>query len=235
MNQPLDLSTLPRLPVARLRALWSQHMGRASPPPQKCLLVRDLAWRLQARAHGGRDRPTQRLLRRAMREAVAELRRRRGTTGSTGYATSPAMDPSPRVPRGGGHALRSDAPQDSCRRRRAEAAPELSPGTRLVRTWHGTRHEVHVLADGRFTHRGQTYASLSEIARAITGAHWSGPRFFGVTTRARGNDDNTRTSGGAGSRGRGGRGGRGNHPIAASRARLNRSGGGVGPDTGGAP
>jgi len=45
------------------------------------------------------------------------------------------------------------------------------------------RHEVHVLADGKFGHRGHAYASLSEVARAITGARWSGPRFFGLTTR----------------------------------------------------
>lgn len=196
MRHPVDLASLPHLPVARLRALWSEHMGRAAPPSQKCLLVRELAWRLQARAHGGLDRSTQRLLRHAMREAVAQFRRRRGEAGSPGDAASPATDPSLGVPDGGGHAPGSDAPQGSRRRRRAQAAPELSPGTRLVRTWHGTRHEVHALADGKFGHRSHTYASLSEVARAITGARWSGPRFFGLTTRAGDDQDNGASSSG---------------------------------------
>lgn len=55
----------------------------------------------------------------------------------------------------------------------------LKPGTRLLRTWQSERHEVLVLEKG-FSHQGKTYASLSEIARAITGARWSGPLFFGL-------------------------------------------------------
>ena len=58
----------------------------------------------------------------------------------------------------------------------------FKPGTKLLREWNGTTHEVQVLADG-FEWRGQSYASLSKIAEAITGAHWSGPRFFGLRMR----------------------------------------------------
>lgn len=53
------------------------------------------------------------------------------------------------------------------------------PGTRLVREWHGKTHTVEVLEQG-FLFDGQRYRSLSEVARAITGARWSGPRFFGL-------------------------------------------------------
>jgi hypothetical protein len=53
------------------------------------------------------------------------------------------------------------------------------PGSRLVREWHGRSHSVEVLNDG-FRHAGRQYRSLSEVARAITGARWSGPRFFGL-------------------------------------------------------
>lgn len=56
----------------------------------------------------------------------------------------------------------------------------LKPGTRLVREWHGTVHVVEARERG-FLWQGQSYASLSAIARAITGANWSGPRFFGLT------------------------------------------------------
>ena len=53
------------------------------------------------------------------------------------------------------------------------------PGSRLVREWHGRTYTVDALETG-FLCNGQHYGSLSEVARAITGARWSGPRFFGL-------------------------------------------------------
>jgi hypothetical protein len=61
----------------------------------------------------------------------------------------------------------------------AETKGDLRLGSRLVRTWGDARHEVTVIEDG-FAYRGKEYGSLSEIAREITGARWSGPRFFGI-------------------------------------------------------
>ncbi len=55
----------------------------------------------------------------------------------------------------------------------------LRPGTRLVREWRGAVHRVTVGEDG-FDYRGARYASLSQIAREITGTRWSGPLFFGL-------------------------------------------------------
>ena len=55
-------------------------------------------------------------------------------------------------------------------------------GTTLVRQWRGHTHTVLVHKDG-FEHEGQRYRSLTIIAERITGAHWSGPRFFGLTKR----------------------------------------------------
>ena len=61
-----------------------------------------------------------------------------------------------------------------------EAWPaQLRPGTHLVREWNGRSYQVEVLDDG-FRMDGKTYRSLTAIARRITGAHWSGPRFFGL-------------------------------------------------------
>jgi hypothetical protein len=60
---------------------------------------------------------------------------------------------------------------------------ELLPGTRLVREWNGQTITVEVLENG-FRYADRTWRSLSEIARRVTGAHWSGPRFFGLTTNA---------------------------------------------------
>ncbi len=60
-----------------------------------------------------------------------------------------------------------------------KSAATLRLGARLIRRWNGTTHEVTVLDRG-FAYRGKQYRSLTEIAQAITGAHWSGPRFFGL-------------------------------------------------------
>jgi Protein of unknown function (DUF2924) len=62
----------------------------------------------------------------------------------------------------------------------------IKPGTRLIRAWRGERHQVTVLEHG-FEYRGERHGSLSAIARAITGTRWSGPTFFGLKTRRRGN------------------------------------------------
>lgn len=59
----------------------------------------------------------------------------------------------------------------------------FKPGTRFVREWHGVTHTVVILTDG-VEWRGQRYRSLSVVAREITGAHWSGPRFFGLKAGA---------------------------------------------------
>jgi Protein of unknown function (DUF2924) len=56
----------------------------------------------------------------------------------------------------------------------------LKTGTTLVRQWRGHTHTVLVHRDG-FEHEGQRYRSLTAIAERITEAHWSGPRFFGLT------------------------------------------------------
>jgi len=56
------------------------------------------------------------------------------------------------------------------------------PGTRFVREWNGETHTVLVHADG-VEWRGTRYRSLSIVAREITGTHWSGPRFFGLTSK----------------------------------------------------
>jgi len=62
-------------------------------------------------------------------------------------------------------------------------AISLKTGTRLVRSWNGKSYHVLVCDDG-FEFEGRRYESLSHIAREITGARWSGPRFFGLKKRS---------------------------------------------------
>lgn len=72
------------------------------------------------------------------------------------------------------------------RRSDGETAPEgaqrIRAGARLVREWNGRTHTVTVEEEG-FTYAGRDYRSLSAIAREITGARWSGPRFFGLAPK----------------------------------------------------
>jgi DNA invertase Pin-like site-specific DNA recombinase len=85
------------------------------------------------------------------------------------------------------------ATEDKVDRRPPTEAPaaRVTPGTVLIREWHGVSHRVTVLGDGVLL-RGARYRSLSEVARKITGTRWSGPRFFGLSAPARRNSHGTR-------------------------------------------
>jgi hypothetical protein len=147
----IDVETLKDCTTAELRRLWRQHMGNKPAPNAKLLLIRELAWHAQHRTHGGFDAETRSLLRSAIRQA-------RNGAGEQANGSNRAK-----------------------RRKQRRPKPKLQTGAKLVRTWRGHRHEVTVLEEGkRFEYRGETYASLSEIAKQITGSHWSGPRFFGL-------------------------------------------------------
>lgn len=61
----------------------------------------------------------------------------------------------------------------------AESILSIKAGTRLIREWKGVIHEIEVLETG-YLWRGESHASLSKIAREITGTRWSGPAFFGL-------------------------------------------------------
>lgn len=70
---------------------------------------------------------------------------------------------------------------EHCKKATASAAGTgPAPGGRLLREWNGITHVVDVGETG-YRWNGATYRSLSAVARAITGARWSGPRFFGLT------------------------------------------------------
>ena len=137
----IRIAELPELPIERLQAAWTDAWGT---PPSKAarrrFLMLGIAWRWQARIHGGPSRQLE------ARLAVLMAAQRDG--GKTDL--------------------------DALSR-----GQRLMPGTRLVRDWRGTRHEVHVLEDG-FLWQGRRHGSLSAIASAISGARRNGPAFFGL-------------------------------------------------------
>jgi hypothetical protein len=127
------------LDLSGLQVRWKTLTGRKAPPHlPKHLLLRLLAYRVQADAFGDLDQATIRFLERL-------------ATGAR-QANTPVPLPASRA---------------------------LKPGTLLRREWQGTLHQVEVRQEG-FSWGGATYQSLSEVARAITGTRWNGPRFFGL-------------------------------------------------------
>jgi hypothetical protein len=73
--------------------------------------------------------------------------------------------------------------RETLARRQPKRAPQrIRAGARLIREWNGRTHTVTVEKDG-LSYGGRIYRSLSAIARDITGARWSGPRFFGLTSK----------------------------------------------------
>ena len=82
--------------------------------------------------------------------------------------------------------------EETAARSSAKSPPvrKAETGTILVREWQGAAHRVTVLREG-VSFKGKRYRSLSEVAREITGSHWSGPRFFGLRLPAMENSHGT--------------------------------------------
>jgi hypothetical protein len=68
--------------------------------------------------------------------------------------------------------------------KKTEKAQTFKPGTRILREWKGQIHEVLITSSG-FEYKGETFRTLSPIAKRITGTHWSGPAFFGTKRGSR--------------------------------------------------
>jgi hypothetical protein len=161
VNVSQELTALQRLTMRELRLKFAELFGETTLAGNRPWLVKRILWRLQALAQGD-------LSERARRRA-AEL---------ANDADLRVVGPSPhRCPKPNASRL-----TDRSNTSRAVQAPrrELPPaGTVLVRVYKGQRLEVTVRADG-FEFQGNLYGSLSAAARAITGAHWNGPLFFGL-------------------------------------------------------
>ena len=156
-----ELAELERLSLDDLRLRWRNRWGRLAPAHlSRGLLFRVMAYRLQAEAFGDLDRKTVRLLERMANGAAEKLAANRSATpGSDEQAESKVSSA-----------------------RAAYGPPILKPGALLIREWQGRLESVTVVDDG-FAWNGETYASLSGVAFAITGMKWNGYRFFGVRRR----------------------------------------------------
>jgi hypothetical protein len=136
------------------------------PPPlgvRRDLLRYAVAWELQTKRFGGLSVEA----RKALKAAVANVGTRLARTGQceTVVAASDEGDPPVNSEKASGKA--------------AARRTDIQTGARLIREWNGRTNVVDVVQGG-FLFEGKSYRSLSAIARKITDAHWSGPRFFGL-------------------------------------------------------
>ena len=167
-NREREVAAIGDLSREELIVLWQKTHG--CPPPKginRLLLERSAAWNLQAKKLG-----------RLSGAARAGLRR-----GSLTHKKPSLSAPQPSNSADVGHLAASAAvppPQENLHiADRTPAAPPLAMGTRLMREWNGRMHVVDVTEQG-ILFDGKIYRFLSSVANRITGAHWSGPRFFGL-------------------------------------------------------
>jgi hypothetical protein len=140
------IAELAGLDVSGLCLRWRNNLG-GTPPAHlpRWLLLRILAYRIQAAALGGLDKDTLRVLRQSKGETLAS---------SDGRPFEARI---PTTPEG----------------------VNLRAGALLTREWKGKLERVMVLEKG-FAWNGETYSSLSQVAKAMTGTSWNGHRFFGL-------------------------------------------------------
>lgn len=152
-----EIATLQRMSVGELHERYVQVCGEAVRSRHKTYLIRRIAWRLQAKAEGGL---TERALRRAAE--LADEADVRVTPPKTDGASAALLPPPSRTVA----VIGGDA-----------RIPGV--GTAITRKYRGKMLSVTVLADG-FEWNGERYRSLSAVAKAITGSHINGFRFFGL-------------------------------------------------------
>lgn len=161
MNVTRERAALERMTVGELQERYAQLTGEPARSRHRAYLVRRVLWRLQAKAEGG-------LSERALRRAE-EL----------------ANDADVRVtpPRAGTGAERRERPASDAVRVPVATDPRLPrPGTAITRKYKGRTITVNVLADG-FEYAGEKHRSLSAVAKAISGQHVNGFRFFRLEAR----------------------------------------------------
>lgn len=156
MSNPIgrELAALRRMKVSDLQAKYAEVFGEPTTGRNKQWLQKRIAWRIQANAFGGL---TDRAVQRAM-----ELANESDLRVSAPRDSEPPMVPKP--------ASREIPPKD-------ERLPPV--GDCLVRFYKGRECVVTIMPDG-FDFEGEHYKTLSAVAKAITGQHWNGFRFFKI-------------------------------------------------------
>ncbi len=161
LNIEKELAFLEQMTVGQLQARYVEVFGEPVRSRHRQYLIRRIAWRLQANAEGGLS---ERALRRAEELANdADVR-----------LTPPKWT---RLPR-------NDTKRDSRTIPIAISKDRRLPsiGSQVTRQYKGKKIAVTVLANG-FEYLGEQYKSLTAVAKAVTGSHMNGFRFFGLESK----------------------------------------------------
>jgi hypothetical protein len=152
-----QLAALPQMGVPELRDRYLELYGVPTTNTSPQYLRKKLAWRIQELAEGGLSE-----------QAKARIEELAGSAPLRFRASRSQQQPIP--------------PSDSAEKGRDPRLPP--PGTEIVRSYQGDEHRVTVLRDG-FQYKGTRYATLSKVAREISGTRWNGFLFFHLTDRSR--------------------------------------------------
>jgi hypothetical protein len=177
-----QLTAIPTLTLSELGESW-RKLGLGEPPRLPLsLLQRLLAQLLQEQVYGGLSATAMRQLEAAASAAAndtANGMHARSSSSSRHLPCPSSTSPFPSTSASPSNLL----PASKVALRRVSSRQvTLTTGTRLVREWNGRTISVEVV-DDHFVWNDAPYRSLSEIARAVTGTRWSGPRFFGIVGR----------------------------------------------------
>jgi hypothetical protein len=170
-----QLTAIASLAMPELVERW-RELGLGEPPRLPLpLLQRLIAQLLQEQVYGGLPASAMRKLEAAA--SAADNNTSKSAPSVSSYSSSAPPSPLP-------SAFPSNLPTPAkvASQRVSSRQVTLRAGTRLVREWNGRTISVEVV-DDHFVWNDAPYRSLSEIARAVTGTRWSGPRFFGIAGR----------------------------------------------------
>ncbi len=167
-----EVRRMMKMTVPELRERYSAEFGEQTRSGNKDFLIKRISWRMQANAEGGLS---ERALKRAMEIASDADLRVRWPAGSGPATLATLADP-----RGAQVARAAFTPVS---RGKAKAAAPMT-GAIITRRYKDRRLAVKVLEDG-FEYEGTFYRSLSAVAKAVTGSHWNGNVFFGITAARR--------------------------------------------------
>ena len=154
-TEPIDLDRLARMQPSELQRLHRRLFGLSVPSGNSELARRRIAWHVQAEREGGLPEPARLHALAIAKEASLRIHVRRGSASPLPHATVTGIvsDHDSRLP---------------------------MPGSIVVKEYRGKTVVVRVLDTG-FEYDGRRFASLSAIAKEITGTKWNGFLFFGLT------------------------------------------------------
>jgi hypothetical protein len=156
------LAALACMTVGQLRTKYQEVFGEPTRSGNRSFLAKRIAWRIQSLAEGGLSERARRRAEELARDADIRTTFPRPPKASDGASTVTLPAPISR-----------------------SAHDRLPlPGTILTRTYRGRQIEVKVMPQG-FEYEGENYRSLSAVAKVVTGSHWNGHLFFGLTTSKR--------------------------------------------------